>query len=108
MPVDREQLEEGQPVVRAGSNKHRVLTFLAANDEQAFTRKEIVEGSGVSENSVGSVLARLREEDLVEYNDGYWSVREDERLGVLETLLAEVDDLADRFDRDDFPAWLRR
>lgn len=107
MPIDRDVLEEGSPVVRPGTNKHRVLTFLAAGDDKAYTRKEVAEGAGVSADSVGPVLSRLRDEGLVEYNDGYWAVLEDERLGVLASLLEEVDDLAERFDRDDFPAWMR-
>jgi len=104
MPVDRNALsEDGDALaIRTGSNKHRVLTFLAAHPDEAFSRKEVIEGADINENSAGAVLSRLREEGLVVYEDGYWAIAEDRRLTVLDRLIEEVEDLAERFDLDEF------
>lgn len=108
MPIDRSEFESDDTLsIRPGTNKHRILTFLAANEDTAFTRSEVAEGAGVDPDSTGPVLVRLREEGLVEHRDRYWTIERDERLGVLESILEEVDDLADRFDVDDLPDWVR-
>lgn len=105
MPIDRDQFESGAPPIRPGTNGHRVLTFLAASEDEAFTRSEVAEGAGVDPDSAGPVLVRLREDGLVEHREPYWTVARDERLRCLGGLLAEVDDLADRFEPEDLPDW---
>lgn len=105
MPIDRDRFESGELPIRPGTNAHRVLTFLAANEEAAFTRSEVVEGAGIDPDSAGPVLVRLREDGLVEHDSPYWAVTRDERLGCLGDLLAEVDDLAERFEPADLPDW---
>ena len=108
MPIDRDTFDADEsPVVRPGTNKHRVLTFLAAKEDQAFLRSEVAEGTGVDPDSVGPVLSRLRDEGLVEYREGYWAIQRDERLGVLEEFLDELDDLAEQFEVSDLPDWIR-
>lgn len=109
MALDREEFESGESLaVRPGTNKHRVLTFLAANADEAFTRAEVAEGAGIDPDSAGPVLIRLREEDLVEHRDHYWAIKRDERLGFLADLLEELDDLSEALDASDFPDWIRK
>lgn len=108
MPIDRDDFDAGESLaVRPGTNKHRVLTFLAANDEQAFMRSEVAEGAGIDPDSTGPVLSRLRDEGFVEYRDGYWAIERDEELGFLADFLHELDDLAEEFEVSDLPDWIR-
>lgn len=83
MPIDRDRFESEELPVQPGTNKHRVLAFLADTPEEAFTRSEIAEGAGVDPDSVGPVLVRLREDGLVEHSGTHWAVARDERLADL-------------------------
>lgn len=84
MPIDRDQFEAEELPVQPGTNKHRVLRFLAENQDEAFTRSEVAEGSEVDADSVGPVLVRLREDGLVEHRGTHWAVARDDRLPNLE------------------------
>lgn len=83
MPIKIERFENGPKEVldlKEGTQPHTVLTFLAANDEQAFTQTEIHEATDIPRGSVGVVLSRLEERDLVRHQGRYWAIGEDERL----------------------------
>ena len=78
MPIDADKLHDADDVpVDPDTNKGRVLAFLAANPEEAFRPSEIAEATGVKAGSVGVTLARLRNDDLVDGNGGYWTVEEE-------------------------------
>jgi DNA-binding IclR family transcriptional regulator len=77
MPIGIEEFEEGSDKtlgIDDGTQADTVLRFLAENDENAFTQTEIHEETGISRGSVGSVLSRLHEQDLVRHKGTYWAV----------------------------------
>jgi predicted transcriptional regulator of viral defense system len=63
-----------------GTQPHAVLTFLAANDDRAFTQGEIHDATDIPRGSVGVVLSRLEDRGLVRHRGRYWAVAEDDRL----------------------------
>ncbi|WP_458209703.1 MarR family transcriptional regulator [Haladaptatus sp. NG-SE-30] len=97
MPIDRDEFEGLSTAaldLKKGTNAHRVVAFLAANDDQAFSRGEIRDGAGIPDGSVGPVLSRLDEDDLVEHRGQYWTLDSDQLAamdegGLLEQLREE-------------------
>lgn len=83
VPINIDRFEDDPEDVlhfEQGTQPHTILTFLAANDEQAFTQTEIHEATDISRGSVGVVLSRLEERGLVRHRGRYWAIAEDERL----------------------------
>lgn len=83
MPINIDRFEdepEGVLDIKEGTQPHTILTFLMANDEQAFTQTEIHEATDVPRGSVGAVLSRLEDRGLVRHQGRYWAIGEDERL----------------------------
>lgn len=83
MPINIDRFEDGPGELldfTEGTQPHTVLTFLATNNEQAFTQTEIHEATGIPRGSIGVVLSRLEERDLVRHRGRYWAIAEDERL----------------------------
>ncbi len=83
MPINIDRFEDESEAVldiTEGTQPHTVLTFLADNDEQAFTQTEIHEATQIPRGSVGVVLSRLEERGLVRHRGRYWAIAEDERL----------------------------
>lgn len=79
--IDRFEDEPSEALdIAEGSQPHRVLRFLATNDESAFTQTEIAEGTSIDRGSVGAVLSRLDDRDLVRHRGRYWAIGEDDRL----------------------------
>ncbi len=77
MPIDRDEfrhLPDAALDVRKGTNAHRVMAFLAASDEQAFTRAEVRDGVGIPDGSIGPVLSQLADDELVEHRGQYWTL----------------------------------
>ncbi len=88
MPINIDRFEdESEDILdlTAGTQPHTVLTFLAANDEQAFTQTEIHEATEIPRGSVGVVLSRLEERGLVRHRGRYWAIAEDDRLASYAT-----------------------
>jgi DNA-binding IclR family transcriptional regulator len=83
MPISIDRFEdesEDALTVEEGTQPHTLLTFLATNDEQAFTQTEIHEATEIPRGSVGVVLSRLEERGLVRHRGRYWAIAPDERL----------------------------
>ncbi len=84
--IDRFEDEPGDILdITEGTQPHAILTFLAANDEQAFTQTEIYEATEIPRGSVGVVLSRLEERGLVRHRGRYWAIAEDDRLASYAT-----------------------
>lgn len=107
MPIDIAAFEHdgrlGEPSIG-----ERVITYLAANDDKAFTRGEIAAAIDAAPNAVGSALTRLKNRDLVRHRERYWAITDDqERLRAAEGLHDLLETLAvddeEPFDRE---AWL--
>lgn len=81
--VDRFEEEPGDLLdIQEGTQPYRVLSFLAANDEKAYTQSEIAAATGIDRGSVGSVLSRLEERSLVRHKGRYWAIARDDRLAA--------------------------
>jgi DNA-binding IclR family transcriptional regulator len=63
-----------------GTQPYRILQFLAANDDQAFTQTEIHHATNIKGGSVGAVLSRLDDRGLVRHRGRYWAIATDDRL----------------------------
>ena len=63
-----------------GTQPYRILQFLAANDDQAFTQTEIHHATNINRGSVGAVLSRLDDRGLVRHRGRYWAIATDDRL----------------------------
>lgn len=85
MPISVDRLDdehEDALTLQEGSQPEQVLSFLGANDDQAFTQSEIAEETGISRGSVGAVLSRLEDRGLVRHKGRYWAIAEDDRLAA--------------------------
>lgn len=83
MPIGIDQFEnEPEEVLDfgTGTQPYEVLKFLAENNNQAFTQKEIHQATDIKSGSVGAVLSRLEEKGLVRHKGKYWTVEKDDRL----------------------------
>ena len=77
MPIDIDEFEEksdGTINIDDGTNADTVLRFLAENDDRAFTQSEIHEKTDIKRGSVGAVLSRLEDAELVRHKGTYWAV----------------------------------
>lgn len=66
--------------IEEGSQPQTILSFLAANDNRAYTQTEIHEKTEIPRGSVGVVLSRLEDRGLVRHKGRYWAIAEDDRL----------------------------
>lgn len=78
MPITIDEFESGH-LSDEPSVPELVVAFLAAHDDQAFTRSEIAAGIDADPNAVGTALSRLKERGLVRHRGQYWAVTEDRR-----------------------------
>lgn len=82
MPIstDRfEEIDDDGNTPSPGTNADEIYSFLEANADQAFTRGEIAEATGVKRGSVGPTLVRLRESGRVDHRGTYWRISDHER-----------------------------
>lgn len=108
MPIDIDRFEDSPAdELRAGgpTNAEKILSFLAASPEKAFTPKEINEGTDVARGSVGVVLSRLEERGLVRHRGEYWAIADDEDVETTLTALATARTATDRFGPEDPDEW---
>ena len=81
MPIDIETFAKADDrELSRVTNAERVIRFLHDNREQAFTASEIADGTGVKSNSIGTVLRRLEERELVRHKGDYWALGDDDRV----------------------------
>lgn len=108
MPIDIERFEAGREEdLRAGgeTNAERLLRFLSAHPEKAFTPKEIHHETDVPRGSVGVVLARLEERGLVRHRGDYWAIGEGEDVETTLTSIAASRAASDRLGPEDPGEW---
>ncbi|QPV61770.1 MarR family transcriptional regulator [Halosimplex litoreum] len=110
MPIDVEEFEESpEAELRAGgngpTNGERVLAFLAAHDDQAFTPKEIRGATDVARGSVGVVLSRLEDRGLVRHRGEYWAIAPDADIDAALTSVHVARAASDRFGAEDPAEW---
>lgn len=108
MPIDIEQFEEGPvEVLRASgrTNAEAILGFLASSPEQAYTPKEIHEGTDIPRGSVGVVLSRLEEKGYVRHRGDYWAIADDEDVEKTLAGMATARTATDRLGPEDPDEW---
>ena len=108
MPIDIERFEKGpEEELRAGgrTNAEEILSFLASNPDQAYTPKEIHEETGVARGSVGVVLSRLEERDLVRHRGEYWAIADAEDIEKTLSAMATARAATERFGPEDPEEW---
>lgn len=103
--IERFELEDDATLRQRGTNADRVLSFLARNADRAFTPTEIAGATDVPRNSIGAVLARLRERDLVRHKGHYWAVGDDDALASYASVLSTASTMTDRFGPEDPADW---
>lgn len=89
MPIDIERFRsapEAELTAGGPTNAERILSFLVANADRAFTPSEIREATDIPRGSIGVVLSRLEERQLVEHRGEYWAVADVD--GAVTTLTA--------------------
>lgn len=108
MPIDIERFEE-DPVtnLRASgrTNAEEILSFLASSPDQAFTPKEIHNGTDVARGSVGVVLSRLEDRGLVRHRGEYWAIADDEDVETTLSAMATARAATDRLGPEDPDEW---
>lgn len=119
LPVDLHQLHSCMPIdigefrsaseeeLQAGglTNGERILGFLAANSDQAFTPSEIHVATGIARGSVGVVLSRLEESELVDHRGEYWAVAPEADAAKTLTGASVARAVTDRFGPEDPEEW---
>jgi len=108
MAIERRALDgvgDDVPTIRPGTNKWDVLELLVTNPDTGYTRSEIVEATGISENSIGPVLSRLKKADLVENRMGYWFAGSDERVQAIHDAVLSLVASGERMEPEDFSGW---
>ncbi|WP_248517053.1 MarR family transcriptional regulator [Salinarchaeum laminariae] len=108
MPIRIDRFEEDdESELRPGghTNAELVLAFLSANDEQAFTPKEIHEEVEIARGSVGVVLSRLEDRELVRHRGEYWAADPDADVATTLTSLATARNATERFGPEDSEDW---
>ncbi|MGM0399516.1 MAG: MarR family transcriptional regulator [Halobacteriota archaeon] len=106
MPIDIETFSEsnGRELERV-TNAERVLRYLYENREHAFTAGEIAERTGVKSNSIGTVLRRLEERNLVRHKGDYWAIGEIDRVREASELHRTLDRLDEEYGPERESEW---
>lgn len=76
MPISIDEFESGE-VESDPSVPARVVNYLAANRDHAFTRSEIATALDADPNAVSTALSRLESRDLVRHRGEHWAIVKD-------------------------------
>jgi DNA-binding transcriptional regulator GbsR (MarR family) len=108
MPIDIERFEsdsEEELQSQGSTNAEVILSLLATSPEQAYTPKEIHEATDVPRGSVGVVLSRLEDRDLVRHKGDYWAVTADEDVGQTLNSMRTANTVTERFGPENPDEW---
>lgn len=108
IPIDIERFEEDpDAALRTGgsTNGDVILGFLATHADQAFTPKEIHPATDIPRGSVGVVLSRLEERDLVRHRGEYWAVSREADVETTLTALSTARTASERLGPEDPEEW---
>jgi predicted transcriptional regulator of viral defense system len=104
--IDRfEEDDEAELRADGHTNAERILAFLSANSEQAFTPKEFHEATDVARGSVGVVLSRLESRELVRHRGAYWAIDPDAEIDATLTSFSSARSATERFGPEDPEEW---
>jgi hypothetical protein len=108
MPIDIKRFEEGgvnELRATGRTNAEDILAFFASNPDKAYLPKEIHDKTGVARGSVGVVLSRLEERDLVRHRGEYWAIADAEDIDTTLSAMATARAATDRFGPEDPGEW---
>ena len=109
MPIDIDAFESSSEdrLQHSGeTNAARVIHFLAANPDQAFTQSEIREETDVKAGSISVVLSRLEDRGLVRHKGTYWALGEADEIAAYTNIIESTQTANDRFGEEDIEEWL--
>ncbi|RDZ44476.1 MULTISPECIES: MarR family transcriptional regulator [Haloferax] len=109
MPIDIETFEsspEDRLQHSGETNADRVMRFLAAHPDQAFTQSEIRDSTDVKSGSISVVLSRLEDRGLVRHKGTYWALGEVDDVAAYASMLESTRAANDRFGEEDMDEWL--
>jgi transcription initiation factor IIE alpha subunit len=106
MPIDIETFSEASDKeLTEATNGEKVVRFLSRNNDKAFTPSEIAEGTGIKKNSIGTVLRRLKNRELVQHKGDYWAIGDEQRVRDAYQFHQAMEDLDDRLGEEDLDEW---
>ena len=105
MPIGIDEFESHEPEDRL-TNAERVLYFLARNRQKAYRAVEIVESTGVHENSIHPVLNRLEKRGLVRHREPYWAIGDLDEIHDAIVFHSTVEFLDDELGSERRDEWL--
>jgi len=88
------------------TNAERVMRFLGAHPEQAFTQSEIRDATDVKAGSISVVLSRLEDRDLVRHRGIYWALGDADEVAAYAGLSESTRAANDRLGTEDMAEWL--
>ena len=109
MPIDIETFESSSDDrLRSGgeTNAERVMRFLAANPDKAFTQSEIRDATDVKAGSISVVLSRLEDRDLVRHKGNYWALGDDDAVAAYAGVSESTRAANERLGEEDMAEWL--
>jgi len=109
MPIDIETFESEPPDSlenSGGTNADRVMRFLTAHPDKAFTQSEIRDATDIKAGSISVVLSRLEDRGLVRHKGNYWALGEGDDVAAYTSLLESTRSANDRFGEEDMDEWL--
>lgn len=109
MPIDIETFEsssENRLQHSEETNADRVMCFLAARPDQAFTQSEIRHATDVKAGSISVVLSRLEDRGLVRHKGTYWALGEADEIAAYTSMTESTRTANDRFGEEDIDEWL--
>jgi len=109
MPIDIETFEStaaDQLDQNGPTNADRVMRFLAAHPDKAFTQSEIRDATGVKAGSISVVLSRLEERGLVRHKGTYWALGDDDDVAAYTSMVESARTANERFGEEDMDEWL--
>ena len=104
IPIDIETFEsspEDRLQHSGETNADRVMRFLAAHPDQAFTQSEIRDATDVKAGSISVVLSRLENRGLVRHKGTYWALGEADDVAAYASMLESTRAANDRFGEED-------
>ncbi|WP_181685870.1 MarR family transcriptional regulator [Halorhabdus salina] len=108
MPIDIKQFEESpSEELRASgrTNSEEILSFLASSPDQAYTPKEIHEATDVKRGSVGVVLSRLEDRELLRHRGEYWAINADADVETTLNSMSTARSATERLGAEDPDEW---
>lgn len=106
MPIDIETFDESSTEELTDlTNGEKVVRFLASNDDKAYTPSEIADQTDVKKNSIGTVLSRLEDRDLVRHKGDYWAIGDAETVRDAYRTHRIMETLDDRYGAEDLDEW---